>query len=93
MGKQPPRKLLDLDRNIARRKHYTIRDGGAYINWIKRYILFHDRRHPKEMSVPSSCLSTDPRSDVVRRQPRTLQREVSQRQISSYAIRRRSSGS
>jgi hypothetical protein len=54
MEKQPPRKMLDHVRDVARPKHYSIRAGGAYINWIKRYILFHDKRHPKEMSVPSS---------------------------------------
>ena len=65
--KQPSRKLLDRVRDVARRKHYSIRTEGAYINWIKRYILLHDKRHPKEKGVPSSFLYTDPRSDVVRR--------------------------
>ncbi len=67
MEKQPPRKLLDRVCDVARRKHYSIRTEGAYINWIKLYILFHDKRYPKEMGVPSSHLSTNPRSDVVRR--------------------------
>jgi integron integrase len=30
-------------------KHYSIRTEEAYINWIRRYILFHDKRHPMEM--------------------------------------------
>jgi len=66
MEKQPPRKLLDRVRDVARRNHYSIRTEGAYVNWIKRYILFHDKRHPKEIGIPSSRLSTNPRSDVVR---------------------------
>jgi integrase len=30
-------------------KHYSLRTEQAYINWIKRYIFFHDKRHPAEM--------------------------------------------
>ena len=52
MEKQPPRKLLDCVRGVARRKHYSIRTECACVNRIKRYILFHDKRHPKEMGVP-----------------------------------------
>jgi integron integrase len=44
-------RLLDQVREIIRRKHYSIRTEGAYINWIKRYILFHDKRHPAEMGA------------------------------------------
>ena len=34
---------------MLRMKHYNLRIEQAYVNWIKRYILFHDKRHPAEM--------------------------------------------
>ena len=42
-------KLLGRMRDIIRRKHYSIRTEQAYLDWAKRYILFHSKRHPKEM--------------------------------------------
>jgi len=30
-------------------KHYSIRTEQAYVDWIKRYIFFHNKRHPQEM--------------------------------------------
>jgi integron integrase len=47
-----PRKLLDQVRDAIRLKHYSIRTEQAYVNWIKRYIYFHDVRHPAEMGAP-----------------------------------------
>jgi len=44
-----PRKLLDQVRDVLRRKHYAIRTEEAYVDWIRRYILFHQKRHPNEM--------------------------------------------
>jgi integron integrase len=44
-----PKKLLDQVRDVIRRKHYSIRTEETYVRWIKRYILFHDKRHPKDM--------------------------------------------
>jgi len=49
MNKRPKKKLLDQVREAIRRKHYSIRTEEAYVSWIKRYILFHNKRHPKEM--------------------------------------------
>lgn len=46
-----PKKLLDQVRQAIRVKHYSIRTEEAYVNWIKRYILFHNKRHPQEMGV------------------------------------------
>ena len=48
MDKQPV-KFLDLVRNKIRLKHYSIRTEKAYIPWIKRFIYFHNKRHPKDM--------------------------------------------
>lgn len=42
-------KLLDQVRNKIRTMHYSIRTEAAYTDWIKRFILFHDKRHPAEM--------------------------------------------
>ena len=43
------KKLLDRVRDAIRLKHYSIRTEQAYVGWIKRYILFHGVRHPKEI--------------------------------------------
>ena len=48
--KQP--KLLDQVRAVARLKHYSIRTEQSYVQWIKRFILFHRKRHPAEMAEP-----------------------------------------
>src|SRR5438067_5716813 len=45
----PPPKLLDRVRWHLRVKHYSIRTEQAYVEWIRRYILFHHKRHPNEM--------------------------------------------
>jgi site-specific recombinase XerD len=42
-------KLLDQVRDAIRVKHYSLRTEKTYIHWIKRYIFFHDKRHPAEM--------------------------------------------
>ena len=44
----PPR-LLDQVRDRLRVKHYRLRTEQAYVGWIKRYIIFHQKRHPAEM--------------------------------------------
>lgn len=43
-------KLLDQVRDAIRLRHYSIRTEQAYTDWIKRLILFHNKRHPSEMS-------------------------------------------
>ena len=43
-------KLIENVRNVIRMKHYSIRTEETYISWIKRYIFFHNKRHPSEMS-------------------------------------------
>lgn len=44
-------KLLDQVRDVIRLKHYSIRTEQAYIGWIRRFILFHGKRHPKDMGA------------------------------------------
>src|SRR6266550_6516740 len=43
-------KLLDQVRDVIRRKHFSIRTEQTYVDWIKRYIFFHGKRHPNEMA-------------------------------------------
>jgi hypothetical protein len=43
-------KLLDQVRDVIRRKHYSIRTEQAYIDWIRRFSLFHGKRHPRDMA-------------------------------------------
>lgn len=45
---QPPR-LLDRVREELRVRHYAYRTERTYIDWIKRYIFYHQKRHPKDM--------------------------------------------
>ena len=44
----PPR-LLDQVRARIRVLHYSIRTEQTYVDWIKRYIRFFDKRHPREL--------------------------------------------
>jgi len=44
-------RLLDRVRNKIRLKHYSIRTEEAYVQWIRRYILHHEKRHPAEMGA------------------------------------------
>jgi site-specific recombinase XerD len=46
-----PKKLLDRVRDALRLKHYSIRTENSYVNWIRRFILFHKKRHPNEMGA------------------------------------------
>ncbi len=46
-----PPKLLDQVRNKLRVKHYSIRTEQTYSDWIKRYIYYHGKRHPKDMGA------------------------------------------
>ena len=42
-------KLLDQVRDTIQKKHYSIRTEQAYVDWIRCSILFHKKRHPKDM--------------------------------------------
>ena len=43
---------LEAVRAAIRVRHYSIRTEQAYLDWIRRFILFHDKRHPREMAEP-----------------------------------------
>lgn len=51
---QPPqaKKLLDQYREALRLKRYSPRTEQTYTEWVKDYILYHNKRHPKEMNTP-----------------------------------------
>ncbi len=46
------KRLLDQYRDALRIKHYSPRTEGTYVQWVRNYILFHNKRHPKEMGIP-----------------------------------------
>ena len=46
---RPPAKLLDKVRYRIRLKGYSIRTEQSYVSWIRRFILFHNKRHPQDM--------------------------------------------
>ena len=64
-------RLLDQVRQTIRRKHYSLRTEATYIDWIKRYIFFHRKRHPQEMGARKPrvrlaiCDSGEPESEIV----------------------------
>lgn len=47
MAQEP--KLLDQVREAIRVRHYSIRTEKSYVSWIRQYILFHDKKHPRDM--------------------------------------------
>jgi len=47
---QPPR-LLSRVRDRIRFKHYSLRTEEAYVEWIRRFIVFHDKRHPSDLGA------------------------------------------
>ena len=44
-------KLLNQIRNSIDRKHYSLRTEDSYVHWIRRFIFFHGKRHPREMGA------------------------------------------
>ncbi|MGA7990048.1 MAG: integron integrase [Thermoanaerobaculia bacterium] len=60
----PPPRLLDRLRAALRARHYSLRTEQSYVHWVKRFILFHGKRHPDTMGEPEinaflSSLATD----------------------------------
>jgi integron integrase len=44
--------LLDQLRDRIRVKHYSIRTETQYVQWVRRFILFHGKRHPRDLGAP-----------------------------------------
>jgi hypothetical protein len=51
MGERP-KKILDQMRDAIRLKHYAYRTEKTYVDWVYRFILFHNKRHPKNTGAP-----------------------------------------
>ncbi len=51
-GEPRPPKLLDQLRAALRTRHYSIRTEESYVAWARRFILFHGKRHPRDMGAP-----------------------------------------
>ena len=47
----PEPKLLEQVRHRLRIKHYSLRTERSYIAWIRNFILFHHKRHPRDMAA------------------------------------------
>jgi len=47
----PPPRLLDQLREQLRVRHYSLRTEDAYVDWVRRFILFQGKRHPREMGA------------------------------------------
>lgn len=47
-----PPKLLDRVRHKIRVRHYSLRTEQAYLDWIRRFILFHGKQHPETLGAP-----------------------------------------
>jgi hypothetical protein len=43
---------MDQVRETLRRQHYSIRTEESYCDWIRQFIIFHNKRHPREMNTP-----------------------------------------
>lgn len=43
---------MEQVRRCLRARHYSVRTEEAYCDWIRRFILYHERRHPREMAEP-----------------------------------------
>jgi Phage integrase, N-terminal SAM-like domain len=47
-----PKKILDQLRDVIRLKHYSYRTEQTYVDWVYRFIVFHNKRHPSDMGAP-----------------------------------------
>ena len=45
----PKLKFMEQCREVMRFRRLALRSEQAYLDWIKRFIFFHDKRHPKDM--------------------------------------------
>ena len=51
-SRQPAKlKLLQVVRLALRRRHYSYRTEQSYLHWIRRFVRFHHRRHPRDMGA------------------------------------------
>jgi hypothetical protein len=43
--------LLERLRSELRLRHYSVRTERAYVSWVRRFVDFHGRRHPRELDA------------------------------------------
>ena len=70
---EPKPRLLDQVRQAIRTRHLSYSTEQAYTGWIKRFIFFHNKRHPAEISlfVRESCITGSSRSSRSNRSSRS----------------------
>ena len=76
-------KLLDQVRAVARARHLSNRTEDTYHNFIKRYILFHNKRHPAEMGADEITAFL---TDLAVRDIRTVQELLGHKDIRTTQI-------
>jgi hypothetical protein len=66
-------KLLTQVRHALRARRYSMRTEEVYVQWIRRFILFHDKRHPRDMGAAevNSSFRTSP-SPIMWRHPHKI---------------------
>jgi len=74
MPQEPrPKKLLDQMRDVLRMPHDAIRTEHAYVDWARRFLLFHQKRHPQEMGTADiEAFLTHVAVDRQSRRPRNI---------------------
>jgi hypothetical protein len=55
----PKARLREQVREVMRWHHYSLRTEETYWQWIKRFIFFHDKRHPKDTGEPGGGGNTE----------------------------------
>jgi integrase len=78
---EPKKRLLDQVRDRLRLKHHSIRTEYSYISWIKRYILFHNKRHPQEMGTEVLNMDLDDQINAVRAKTTVMSKDETLRVI------------
>ncbi len=48
----PEPKLLDQVRQTARLNHFSLRTERAYAQWVYRFVVYHGKRHPRDLGSP-----------------------------------------
>lgn len=56
LPEKKPKRFLDQIRDLLRTKHYSYATEQSYVDWIKRYIIFHGKKHPTEMGTDEVAL-------------------------------------
>lgn len=56
----PAPRLFDLARECLRVKHYSLRMVRSYLQWIRRFMMFHGRRHLRSRHTGDSSVSDPP---------------------------------